>query len=257
MKLKSQVNFPKIFSEKVDIKKVQLDAMRPWIVENVNLILGFDDDICIEFIMSLLEEEPDPKEIQLKITGFLEDSTFGFMKKLWTLLVSAQSNPMGIPQEFMDKQKEEIRKQRERDIAIFEEIKRVREEEDAKKASKTDHPDTKERRSDRERRREREDKRERGYSRERREYGDRRDRESDREYRSEREYRSHRERGDRPSRHEEESGTGKIHPSRQSYHEPHRYRSRSPRERRRYRDNSPEPVYERREKPRWERPARE
>ncbi|KAJ3325939.1 hypothetical protein HDV06_002324 [Boothiomyces sp. JEL0866] len=256
------------------MKKIQLDAMRPWIVENVNLILGFDDDICIEFIMSLLEEESDPKEIQLKITGFLEDSTFGFMKKLWTLLVSAQSNPMGIPQEFMDKQKEEIRKQRERDIAIFEEIKRVREEEDAKrdskKSGKSDYPDKEARQDDRERRRERDERRDREYPRtdrreysrdERREgdYGDRRDRDYsyDREYRREREYRSNRDRQDRPYRNDDEATSGKIHPSRQSYHEGYRYRSKSPRERKRHRDSTPEPVYEKKEKPRWERPARE
>ncbi|KAJ3277120.1 hypothetical protein HDV01_000172 [Terramyces sp. JEL0728] len=266
-KLMTQVNFPKIFSEKVDIKKVQLDAIRPWVVENVSSILGFDDDICIEFIMSLLEDESDPKEIQLKITGFLEDSTFGFMKKIWTLLVSAQSNPMGIPQEFMDRQKEEIRKQRERDIAIFEEIKRLKEEESAKKEPKRDSDvDKGSRHKDRERRDYREDRRDKEYSKsDRRDYyrSDRRDPEhfdrrnrdyeNDGEYRAESEHRSHRDRRERPSRHEEDTTSGKIHPSRQYYHEEYRHRSKSPRERR-YRETTPEPTYERKEKQKWERP---
>jgi hypothetical protein len=40
----------------------------------------------------------DGKRMQLAITGFLERHSAKFMKELWTLLLSAQSNPSGIPQ---------------------------------------------------------------------------------------------------------------------------------------------------------------
>ena len=70
------------------------------------------DDICSELCMSLLEEGTDPKEIQIQMTGFLEESTFKFMKQLWELLLSAASSVGGIPQVFLEAKKEEIKKQR-------------------------------------------------------------------------------------------------------------------------------------------------
>jgi serine/arginine repetitive matrix protein 1 len=53
----------------------------------------------------------DPREIQLNIDGFLEDKTPLFMEELWKLLVSANSNPFGIPQEFLDKEREILEKE--------------------------------------------------------------------------------------------------------------------------------------------------
>jgi serine/arginine repetitive matrix protein 1 len=70
------------------------------------------DDICCELCISLLEAKTDPKEIQIQMTGFLEESTFKFMKQLWELLLSAQSSVGGIPQSFLEAKKEEIKKQR-------------------------------------------------------------------------------------------------------------------------------------------------
>lgn len=70
------------------------------------------DDICSELCISLLEAKTDPKEIQIQMTGFLEESTFKFMKQLWELLLSAQSSVGGIPQIFLEAKKEEIKKQR-------------------------------------------------------------------------------------------------------------------------------------------------
>jgi len=41
--------------------------------------------------------------------GFLEKHTSSFMNDLWDLLLSAQANPTGIPMQFLDKKKEELR----------------------------------------------------------------------------------------------------------------------------------------------------
>ncbi|KAI8900587.1 PWI domain-containing protein [Globomyces pollinis-pini] len=119
------VNFPKNFEFKVDIKKVALESLRPWVQQKIMEILGFDDDICEEFVFSLLESESDPKQIQIKLTGFFEDSTWKFMKQLWELLLSAQESVGGIPKVFLEAKKEEIRLQRERDMEILEGIKKV------------------------------------------------------------------------------------------------------------------------------------
>ena len=58
----------------------------------------------------------DPKQMQLYLTGFLEKHTSGFMKSLWELLISAQQNPLGIPGEFLEAKKEEIRKKKEEQV---------------------------------------------------------------------------------------------------------------------------------------------
>lgn len=38
------------------------------------------------------ESEPDPRLIQINLTGFLERNTGAFMAELWKLLISAQEN---------------------------------------------------------------------------------------------------------------------------------------------------------------------
>ena len=117
-KMIATTKFPKIFSEKVDMDKVNLDVMRIWcrkftrIADTITETLGFEDDVCIGLIMNLLEDKEDPKRIFVALTGFLEAETFKFMKQLWAMLLSAQESVGGIPKSILDKAKEEIRKDR-------------------------------------------------------------------------------------------------------------------------------------------------
>jgi serine/arginine repetitive matrix protein 1 len=53
------------------------------------------------------------KEIQITLTGFMEKNTGKFMKELWTLLLSAQNNPSGVPQQFLDARAAETKKKQE------------------------------------------------------------------------------------------------------------------------------------------------
>ena len=70
--------------------------------------------MVIGYIESQLLEKPlDPKKMQIALTGFLEKNTAAFMSNLWTLLLSAQTNDFGIPEEFLEKKKEELRLKRE------------------------------------------------------------------------------------------------------------------------------------------------
>lgn len=57
--------------------------------------------------------------MQVSLTGFLESSTPTFMSELWSLLLSAQESVGGIPREFVEKKKEEMRLARERDQAAI------------------------------------------------------------------------------------------------------------------------------------------
>lgn len=52
------------------------------------------------------------KEIQIQLTGFMEKNTGKFMKELWTLLLSAEKNASGVPQQFLDAKEEEVKKKK-------------------------------------------------------------------------------------------------------------------------------------------------
>jgi serine/arginine repetitive matrix protein 1 len=56
------------------------------------------------------------KEVQISLTGVMEKNTAKFMKELWTLLLSAQKNASGVPQQFLDAKEEETRKKK---VEIF------------------------------------------------------------------------------------------------------------------------------------------
>lgn len=44
----------------VDMRKVELAVMKPWIAKKVVELLGFEDDVLIEYISGLLENDEDP-----------------------------------------------------------------------------------------------------------------------------------------------------------------------------------------------------
>merc|ERR1711879_391227 len=72
------------------------------------------DDVVIMLIINLLESAhknkipPDPKEIQIQVTGFLEKDAAPFMRELWDHIVSASRNPGGIPTKMLEDAKKTI-----------------------------------------------------------------------------------------------------------------------------------------------------
>jgi hypothetical protein len=58
--------------------------------------------------------EPDPRKIQINLTGFLERNTGAFMAELWKLLISAQENyqpgQKGMPTQLLKEKEEEIKR---------------------------------------------------------------------------------------------------------------------------------------------------
>lgn len=118
-----------------------MDVMRPWIATRTTELLGFEDEVLINFIYGLLDQkvlhlvyillqfldfEPrieccfwiliaqlvDGKKIQIQLTGFMEKNTVKFMKELWGLLLSAQENASGVPQQFLDAKEKEMREKK-------------------------------------------------------------------------------------------------------------------------------------------------
>ncbi|KAI4099173.1 MAG: hypothetical protein LQ339_006114 [Xanthoria mediterranea] len=109
-KLLKQTRFPPEFSQKVDMKKVNVEVMKKWIAGKISEILGSEDDVVVELCFNLLEGSrfPDIKVLQIQLTGFLDKDTPKFCKELWTLCLSAQSNPQGVPKELLEAKKLEL-----------------------------------------------------------------------------------------------------------------------------------------------------
>lgn len=124
--LLKSTKFPENFDQKVDTSKVSMEVMRPWIAERVELLLGFEDDVLVEFISGLLENEtfPDPRQMQIAITGFLEKKARPFMAELWSLLLSAQDSVGGIPRAFVEEKKREMQQKRSETDGMMEEVRR-------------------------------------------------------------------------------------------------------------------------------------
>jgi len=53
--LLSSTKFADELNEKVDMKKVNWDIIKPWIAKRVTEILGLEDDVLINYVYSLLE----------------------------------------------------------------------------------------------------------------------------------------------------------------------------------------------------------
>merc|ERR1712178_196025 len=95
----------------VDMKRVKLDTVKPWITDQINQALGFEDEIVIEMVFNQLEADqfPDPKTLQINMTGFLNaKKARDLVGELWPMLVSACENGTGIPTVILEKKKREI-----------------------------------------------------------------------------------------------------------------------------------------------------
>ncbi|KAL9127300.1 MAG: hypothetical protein Q9217_003787 [Psora testacea] len=109
-KLLKSTKFPAEFSQKVDMKKVNVEVMKKWIAGKISEILGSEDDVVIELCFNLLEGSrfPDIKVLQIQLTGFLDKDTAKFCKELWLLCLSAQNNAQGVPKELLEAKKLEL-----------------------------------------------------------------------------------------------------------------------------------------------------
>jgi len=48
------------FGYKVDMRKVNLQVIRPWITKKVVELVGFEDEVVVEYAMGLLEDKQQP-----------------------------------------------------------------------------------------------------------------------------------------------------------------------------------------------------
>ncbi|KAF7117851.1 hypothetical protein CNMCM5793_007154 [Aspergillus hiratsukae] len=133
-KLLKQTKFPPEFNRKVDMKKVNIEVMKKWIAGKISEILGNEDDVVIELCFNLLEGSrfPDIKSLQIQLTGFLDKDTAKFCKDLWSLCLSAQENPQGVPKELLEAKKLELIQEKIEAEKAAEEARRKKEQEQAR-----------------------------------------------------------------------------------------------------------------------------
>ena len=132
-KLLKQMKFEDVLLTKIDMKKVKLDVLKPWLTERVAQILGMEDDVLVEFIFNQLElPNPDPRKMQINLTGFVNGKNARlFMAELWQLLDSAQKTSSGIPQELIDKKKEEMKNRSHDEDRIRSNLKKLADDPEA------------------------------------------------------------------------------------------------------------------------------
>lgn len=60
------MKFSDILSMKVDMSKVKLDILRPWISSKITQLLNIEDEVIEEYVVNQLEEEkfPNAKKMQ-------------------------------------------------------------------------------------------------------------------------------------------------------------------------------------------------
>jgi serine/arginine repetitive matrix protein 1 len=57
-------------------------------------------------------KQPNIKELQVQLSGFLDKDAAAFCHELWKLCLSAQGNPQGIPKELLEAKKSELIQER-------------------------------------------------------------------------------------------------------------------------------------------------
>lgn len=103
----------KILKQHVDTSKVNLPIVKGWLEEEMQKHL-LDDDIAVELIYEMLEgnKEPAASEIQEQLVTFLgEDEGRALCEQLWQLLVSGQKDKDGIPEQLLEKRKQQMEQQ--------------------------------------------------------------------------------------------------------------------------------------------------
>lgn len=85
-KFLKSMKFPTEFSQKCDMSKVNLEVIKAWIAKRITGLLGFEDEVLIEFVFSLLEEpviSPTSTKLNLRripILGYFKSTLLVFWR---------------------------------------------------------------------------------------------------------------------------------------------------------------------------------
>ena len=116
------VTWPAVYRSELsaaDLQRVRLSVLTPWIHQTLAALLGFEDEVVSSLVVNTLQQYADgkqavdPRELQLTLTGFLEQAAGTFVEALWRLLVSAAREESGIPQQLIDSKVRDIQRQQQ------------------------------------------------------------------------------------------------------------------------------------------------
>ncbi|SGZ56391.1 CIC11C00000002933 [Sungouiella intermedia] len=112
-KSKSKGKTPSTFKKPVDISKVNLPVIKVWLEDTIHEQLP-EDDIAVEFIYELLKSEESLAidTIREQMNDFLgERESLIFCESLWKLLLSAQKDKDGIPEQLLEQRKKQLERE--------------------------------------------------------------------------------------------------------------------------------------------------
>lgn len=103
------------FKRAVDMSKVNGPVMRRWVLATLEKYLP-EDDVACELVLALLFEaendSPDIKGLRDVVKGFLGPADgLLYCLQLWTILLSAQDSPDGVPEQLVEERKRILAKQ--------------------------------------------------------------------------------------------------------------------------------------------------
>lgn len=111
-KLMAEMKFPPEYETlEVDISKVQMELIKTWATSRITELMGMEDEVVSGLCFALLEDKanpPDPKNLQIQLTGFMSRQARGFVLELWEMLASATAHPSGIPTKLLEMKKKEL-----------------------------------------------------------------------------------------------------------------------------------------------------
>ncbi|SIO73885.1 PWI domain-containing protein C825.05c [Babesia microti strain RI] len=130
-----------VFKKQVYLSKVRIDVLRPWINKRINELMGIEDEILVEYIMTQLKEALqnestkdlseikllDPKLLVVNITGFMAKKAQPFVAELWEHMLSAQETEHGVPTGFIQDKKQEIEMLKQKSQLLDSELARQKE----------------------------------------------------------------------------------------------------------------------------------
>lgn len=64
-RLLKTMKFDPVLDKKVDMRKVNLGVMRPWVTKRVVELVGLEDEVVVEYAMELLEDKSNPVRVKL------------------------------------------------------------------------------------------------------------------------------------------------------------------------------------------------
>ena len=103
---------PSVYAVRVRVDRLYRPLVEAWVATRVAAALGFEDELVAgtvcEFLFAAPDGTPDPCELQLLLTGFLERQAQPFVAALWTMLADAQAGAQGIPSTLLEAKKAEL-----------------------------------------------------------------------------------------------------------------------------------------------------